>query len=54
MMLVLMMLTLVGRLLTDEAAEIMMVFLNEALILDGSSYRFPEKVSTFKSRTHLY
>lgn len=33
---------------TDAGIELMMIFFNQVLMLCGSSYRFPKKVTTFK------
>lgn len=33
---------------TDAGIELMMIFFNQVLMLCGSSYRFPKKITTFK------
>lgn len=43
---------LIGRYLTDEAAEIVMAFANALLsLIGGITYSFPAKVSSFKKNT---
>ncbi|KAI9326478.1 hypothetical protein BD770DRAFT_450006 [Pilaira anomala] len=49
----LMVVTLYGRYLTDEGIEIVMAFLNVALEICGSPFRFPKKVAAFIVRCQL-
>ena len=48
-----MVVTLYGRYLTDEGIEIVLAFLNVALEICGSPFRFPKKVAAFIARCQL-